>query len=76
MGATSTVEKPQEELSLIEFIESDESLDADLGEMDPLLVIDFLVEQNKKLWNEKIKFENVSLFKCFYTDMMMYWLFM
>ena len=60
--ATTVVEKPKEDSSLLQFIESDESLEKDFGEMDPLQVIDFLVEQNKKLWNEKIKFENVSCF--------------
>lgn len=41
---------------------ADESLNVqqEIGEMTALEALDFLIEENKKLWKEKIKFENVS----------------
>ena len=32
----------------------------DIGEMDAMTAIDFLIEENKKLWKEKAVYENVS----------------
>ncbi|KAF0971525.1 hypothetical protein FDP41_010201 [Naegleria fowleri] len=41
---------------------ADESLNVqqEIGEMTALEALDFLIEENKKLWKEKIKFENYA----------------
>ncbi|KAF0971568.1 hypothetical protein FDP41_010174 [Naegleria fowleri] len=44
---------------------ADESLNVqqEIGEMTALEALDFLIEENKKLWKEKIKFENSNIAK-------------
>ena len=32
----------------------------DIGEMDAMAAIDYLIEENKKLWKDKADYENVS----------------